>query len=61
MDDVEEKQNEIRRRERNVEEERRKSERAVGWKAPNCLLQHVMTSLLHINLSLLEAISVLMQ
>lgn len=29
--------------------------------APNCLLQHVMTGLLHINLSLLRAISVSMQ
>lgn len=32
-----------------------------GREAPNCLLQHVMTSLLHINLSLLRAISVSMQ
>lgn len=38
-----------------------KSERPVRWEAPNCLLQHVMTSLLHINLSLLRAISVSIQ
>lgn len=40
---------------------RRKSARAACREAPNCLLQHVMTSLLHINLSLLRAISGSMQ
>lgn len=33
-------------------------QKAACWEAPNCLVQHVMTSLLHINLSLLRAISV---
>lgn len=41
--------------------EKNQSSLAVCWKAPNCLLQHVMTSLLCINLSLLAAIFVSMQ
>lgn len=44
--------------------QRRKAEKQPGCgcqEAPNCLLQHVMTSLVYINLSLLRPISVLMQ
>lgn len=48
----------MRGQSREEEERERKSGRAECREAPNCLLQHVMTSLVYINLSLLRPISV---